>query len=393
MPRKRVERSTTVRKFAAVVMVGSLVAIIVGASGSFLGWFSSTSTVTLTSPRAGLVMSADAKVRLRGVQVGRVASISQRGDHAVLTLDIDSDQMSNIPQNVVAQIKSNTVFGAKSVYFDVPESGAVGRMYPGQEIDAKHVVVELKTVYQQLVAVLADLQPEKLNATVGAVNTALTGQGAEIGNSLEQLSNLLGKTNRHLPELDELIRQAAATTNVYGDVTGDLMRTIDNAVFTGNTLRSNASNFDALLMNVTGMATTINSTIAPTKRQLMSTLSDFDPVSQLLGYQSPGIACFLRTTALAADLAKPYMGGNNGMLQLYAGLLPGKEPYTYPQSLPVVGANGPPTCAGGLSDPTTTEHSDFYVTNNAPTPYQPRTTPKANRQKLFNLLFGEPKRG
>lgn len=387
-------RSNWVRKLAAVIMVGGLIAIIAAASGSFLGWFASTERVTLQAPRAGLVMSPDAKVRLRGVQVGTVKSITETGDHAVLALDINSDQMSQIPGNVTAQIKSNTVFGAKSVYFEVPPTGPSGQLQPGQNIDAQHVVVELNTVYQQLVAVLADIQPDKLNATVGAVNTALSGRGADIGNSLGTLSGLLGKTNPHLPELDELIRQTATVTNVYGDVMGDLMRTIDNAVYTGNTLRDNASNFDALLINVTGMANTINNDVlAPSKADLMATLSQFDPVSQLLGYQSPGISCFLRTTAIGADMAKPYEGGENGMLKLYAGLLPGKEPYTYPNSLPRVDAQGAPTCAGGLSNPNTTEHSKFYVTDNAPVPYQPRMTPKVNREKLFQLLFGEPDLG
>ena len=62
-------RSNWVRKLAAVIMVGGLIAIIAAASGSFLGWFASTERVTLQAPRAGLVMSPDAKVRLRGVQV------------------------------------------------------------------------------------------------------------------------------------------------------------------------------------------------------------------------------------------------------------------------------------------------------------------------------------
>ncbi|NDK88248.1 MCE family protein [Gordonia desulfuricans] len=391
---RRQERSVGVRRLAAVIMVGVLVALVVGASAQFLGWFASTERVTLQAPRAGLVMSPDAKVRLRGVQVGKVASITENGEQAVLELDIDSGQMSQIPGNVTAQIKSNTVFGAKSVYFEVPDNKPSGTLQPGQVIGAEHVVVELNTVYQQLVSVLATLQPEKLNATVGALTTALDGRGEQLGRSLEDLHELLGKTNPHLPELNELIRQTAATTDVYGDVVDDLMRTVDNAVYTGNTLRANASNFASLLLNVTSMADTINNdVVAPSKKDLMATLTQFDPVSQLLGYQAPGIACFLRTSAVASDIAKPYMGGRNGTLLLYAGLLPGKEPYTYPQSLPRVNADGPPTCAGGLSDPTTTAHSDFYVTDNAPTPYQPRTTPKFDRTKLFQLLFGEPKLG
>lgn len=78
---------------------------------------------------------------------------------------------------------------------------------------------------------------------------------------------------------------------------------------------------------------------------------------------------------------------------LYAGLQPGTDPYTYPQSSPIVGADGPPTCEGALSNPTTDVNTGFYVIDNAPVPYQPRTTPKASREKLFQVLFGEPARG
>ncbi len=390
---RRQERSKAVRRSAAVIMVAALVAVIAAAAGQFLGWFASTEQVTLVAPRAGLVMTTDAKVRLRGVEVGRVGSITEQDGQAVLTLDIASDQISHIPGNVGADIKSNTIFGAKTVNFVVPTSGPEGTLQPGQTIDGARVEVELNTVFQQLVNVLAELQPEKLNATVGAIDTALEGNGAAIGASLAQLDALLGTTNKYLPALNRLLREAATTTDIYADAMPDLMRTVDNFTYLGDSLVDNAANLDALLIDATGMANTINGILEPSKATLISTLTNLDPVSQLLGYQAPGIKCFLDTAAVGAQLAEPYFGGRNGMLMLYAGLLPGKEPYHYPQSLPRVGAAGPPTCAGGLSDPTTKQHSDFYVTDNAPVPYQPRTTPKVNREKLFQLLFTEPPRG
>ncbi len=44
----------------------------------FFGTFTSHETVTLTSDRAGLVMETNSKVKLRGVQVGRVSAIEGR---------------------------------------------------------------------------------------------------------------------------------------------------------------------------------------------------------------------------------------------------------------------------------------------------------------------------
>ncbi|GAB16731.1 Mce family protein [Gordonia effusa NBRC 100432] len=392
MSRKQ-ERSNGVRKLAAAAMVIALVALIVAASIQFLGGFKSTKPITVVAPRAGLVMNPDAKVKLRGVEVGRVDSITQKDGHAVLTLNISSDQLRMIPANVTADIKSNTIFGAKAVNFDVPASGPVGTLSAGAVIDADHVVVELNTVYQKLVAVLAKLQPEKLNATIGALNTALDGNGDNIGRGLAGLSTLLAKTNPHLPELNELFEQAASATNIYADVMPDLLRTVDNTIFLGNTLVDNTSNLDALLVNTTGMANTIDGILAPRKAQIIKMLSNLNPTATLLGYQAPGLRCFITATAAAGQMAAPIFGLNDGQLKLNAGLLPGKEPYRYPYNLPENNADGPPTCEGGLSNPRPKKKADFYVTDNAPQPYQPRTTPKFNSKKVFQLLFGAPPRG
>ena len=373
-------------------MVAVLLALIIGASASFLGAFKGTQQVTLVAPRAGLVMNPDAKVKLRGVEVGRVAEITERGGDAILTLDIADADMAKIPANVAADIKSNTIFGAKAVNFVVPGEPE-GTLTAGAEIPADRVVVELNTVYQQLVSVLAQLQPEKLNATLGAINTALQGQGEEIGVALEQLTALLGKTNPHLPALNRLFREGATVTNVYADSMPDLLRTVDNFTTVGNTLVDNTSNLDALLINATGMANTINGVIAPSKNTLIGALSDLDPIAALLGYNAPGIKCFLTASAVASEVAAPFLGERNGMLMLDASILPGKDPYQYPYDLPRVGVEGPPTCQGGLGDPATKVHAPFYVGDNAPQPYQPRTKPKANSQKLFQILFGEPPRG
>src|ERR1041384_6703552 len=58
--------------------------------------------VTLTSDRTGLVMETNAKVKLRGVQVGRVAAIKGGREPVELRLEIDHDQIKYIPANVEA---------------------------------------------------------------------------------------------------------------------------------------------------------------------------------------------------------------------------------------------------------------------------------------------------
>lgn len=374
-------------------MVGLLAGIVTLAAGQYLGWFDSTQRVTLYAPRAGLVMAPDAKVKLRGVEVGRVGTITESGDQAVLTLDMASDQLRFVPANVHADIKSNTIFGAKAVNLVIPAEGAAGQLKGGATIAESQVVVELNTVYQQLVEVLAQVEPEKLTVTMNAVGGALSGNGERLGVALTQLNNALGETNKHLPELNRLFTEAAGATNVYADAMPDLMRVVDNATVIGDLLVENTANLDALLINVTGMAGTADAVLSKSKKDLMATLTDLNPVTALLGYQAPGLRCFIVGASNAADVATPLLGGRNGMLLLDAGLIPGQDPYRWPQDLPEVRGDGPPTCEGGLSNVDAKKPIDFYVIDNAPQPYQPRTTAKVQPFKLFNLLFGGPARG
>ena len=67
---------------------------------------------------------------MRGVQVGRVATITGGSEPVSLKLDIDPDQIHYIPANVGAQISATTVFGAKYVdllYPERPQPAAAGR--------------------------------------------------------------------------------------------------------------------------------------------------------------------------------------------------------------------------------------------------------------------------
>src|SRR6201991_2846323 len=99
-------------RIAAAILAAILLAATVFTYLAYTAAFTKTDSVTVTSPRAGLVMDRDAKVKYRGVQVGEVKAIEYAGDQAKLTLAINSDELRFIPSNAVVRIASTTVFGA-----------------------------------------------------------------------------------------------------------------------------------------------------------------------------------------------------------------------------------------------------------------------------------------
>ena len=183
-----------IRALTGLVSVAVVAAIVAVAVGLFQGSFTETTPVTVLSPRAGLVMNPDAKVKMHGVQVGKVASIESRPDgQAVLRLAMYPSEMHLIPANVLVDLTSPTVFGAKFVELVAPAEPSAQSLHAGQVLDSQHVTVEVNTVFKQLTSVLGTLDPAKLNETLGAVSQALSGRGEKIGQAFSDLDSFLAK--------------------------------------------------------------------------------------------------------------------------------------------------------------------------------------------------------
>src|ERR1700727_1881159 len=162
-------RRSTVR-LAAALLASLLVAFAVLTYLSYSAAFASVDTVTVASPRAGLVMDNGAKVKFRGIQIGKVTDISYAGDQARLTLAINSDAMHYIPSNATVHIAGNTIFGAKSVEFLPPQTPSPTSLRPDAHVEASAVQLEVNTLFQSLVDLLHNNAPVQLNRTVSALS-------------------------------------------------------------------------------------------------------------------------------------------------------------------------------------------------------------------------------
>src|ERR1700741_2955680 len=169
----------------AVFLIAALVLWLVYLQ--FRGDFTAKTPVTMMSSRAGLVMDPGAKVTYNGVQVGRVASISEvRQDGkpaAKLILDLSPRYLKLIPANVDAKIVATTVFGQKYVSFTAPQNPSPQRITSRTVIDARSVTTEINTLFQTVTSISQPVDPVKLNRTLSAAAQALAGLGDRLGQS------------------------------------------------------------------------------------------------------------------------------------------------------------------------------------------------------------------
>ncbi|MBV9090999.1 MAG: MCE family protein [Mycobacteriaceae bacterium] len=323
---------------ATVVVVLGIVAI---AATLFQGGFTSTAPVTVISPRAGLVMNPDAKVKMRGVQVGKVDSIQTLPDgRAVLHLAMDPPQLHFIPANVLVDIASTTVFGAKFVQFVPPAAPSAKKMYPGQVLDAEHVTVEINTVFQELTSVLSALDPAKLNETLGGIASALNGRGEKIGQALADLDSFLATIDPSLPALAHDIAVSPQVFGAYADAAPDLLKTADNATRISQTFVDEQRNLDALLVSAIGLADIGNDVVGANRQALTDVLHLLVPTTDLTNQYNQALWCGLAGLLPLAYQNPPPVPG----VQVLAGFTLDRERYRFPTDLPKVAATGGPQC-------------------------------------------------
>ena len=194
---RTVSQSDTVPKRIAGAGLALFIVVVVALSLLlFVRAFDSRVPITVRSDRAGLVMEADASVRSRGVEIGNVKRIIQEYDGATLELEVDPAALEAIPANSPVSIGSNTIFGAKSVDFQAPTTPDTATLQRGDVVQASNVTTEVNTLFQDLSDLLIAIEPDKLNATLGAISGALDGRGEQLGQTVTDLNDYLQEIGR-----------------------------------------------------------------------------------------------------------------------------------------------------------------------------------------------------
>lgn len=332
---RRHEQPAYVRPLIGLATVLTILAVIGLPIGLFRGSFTKTVPVTVVSQRAGLVMYPDAKVKMRGVQVGKVGDIENRSDGtAVLHLQMDPGQLRMIPANVTAKIASSTVFGAKFVDLVPPPDAEATRLHAGQVFAGEHVTVEINTVFQQLVRVLDKIDPMKLNETLGAVSTAFNGRGQKIGQALTDFDKLLAEIE---PSLSTLEHEAATMPQVfraYADAAPDLTATVANTTTMSESIVAERESLDTFLLSAIGLADTGNEVLGENRQGLVDLTTTLEPTAQLVDKYHEQLGCSIGgLVPFAKSPPMPVPG-----IIITASFTLGKERYRYPDHLPKVAA-------------------------------------------------------
>ncbi|OBI81848.1 MCE family protein [Mycobacterium sp. 1245805.9] len=384
-------RRSSVR-LAAALLAGVIVAFVVLTYLSYTAAFASTDTVTVSAPRAGLVMDKGAKVKYRGIQIGKVTAIDYAGDQARLTLAISSDQMHFVPSNATVHIAGNTIFGAKSVEFVPPQAPSPTSLRPDAHVEASAVALEVNTLFQSLIDLLHKVDPVELNGTLSALSEGLRSHGDDFGSLLSGLNTLARQANPKLPALQEDFRSAGIVTNTYADAAPDLNTVFDNLPTINRTVVDKQKDLNDTLLATIGLSNNAYETLEPAEQNFIDAIKRLRAPIKLAHDYSPEFGCFFAGVDRGIKEFAPLIGVRKAGLFTSSSFVLGAPSYTYPESLPIVNASGGPNCRGLPDIPTKQTGGSFYrapflVTDNANIPYEPFTELQFDAPSTLQFLF------
>ena len=322
-----------------------IAAIVLTCSAFFAGTFNSYVQVTLTSNRTGLVMEPGAKVKMRGVEVGRVAGITGGSQPTSLKLEIFPNQVRYIPANVEAEIQATTAFGAKYVDLIYPDQPSPARLASGAVLRSRNVSTEINTVFDNLVGLLHQIDVSKLNAVLTALADGVRGQGQRIGEATTGANQVLLEVNPRMDTVAADWRSLKGFRNAYGAAAKDILATLDAASTTSATVTDHAKDLDALLLNTIGFSNSGIGLLGPNRDNMVNGINGLEPTTNLLVKYNPEYTCMLQGAKFFLDHGGYESIGGRSMLLADGALLFGDDPYAYPDNLPIVAARAAPAAS------------------------------------------------
>ncbi|MDP9102009.1 MAG: MCE family protein [Actinomycetota bacterium] len=309
--------------------------------------FTRVAIVDLLTDHTGNQLSRGADVRLRGVQVGTVRSVSSLGRGADVRLALDPAKLDRLPADLHAQLLPKTLFGEAFVAL-VPSPGSSARPLRDGDVvaqDRTQAAFATSQALDDLLPLLKALNPEAVSRTLNALSSSLRGRGDALGQNLVRTGAYLKAFNPSLGRLQADQQGLADLSNSYAVAAPDLLRTLDNLSFSSRSLVDQQAALTAFLHSTTDFAASARDVVATNADRLVRLARVSVGVAGVFARYAPEYACVLKGIVDITPEGERVFGGAQPGLHIRLLITRDQGPYA-PGDEPVFGDDHGPTCYG-----------------------------------------------
>ncbi len=281
---KRIGRLLTGLLVIAVVTAAT-VTLIRNSNGDFSGDY----PLSAVFPKAGEGLEPGSEVVFRGVQIGRVSTITLQNDKARVTMLVDPT--FNVPADATATIEPINLFGAEEVSLTSPNHNADAAPYLVRDGQFAHAnnSDSLGDLFAAAAPLLQKVNTDDLSTVLGELSQASQGEGPQIAKSIgagselaSLLNSTLGAQEVALDSFAQFVQAAAPDANGLNSVSGQVNAALPS--FNGE-----VGDYQKFLNSVIPFANDLASLLSSYRPDIDTILTAGDNVSRVLLAQQGNI--------------------------------------------------------------------------------------------------------
>jgi phospholipid/cholesterol/gamma-HCH transport system substrate-binding protein len=282
-----------------------VLALAIAALASFAFGGSGQKTLTADFPRA-ISLYEGSDVRVLGVPVGKVDSVTPSGTQVIVTMHYDSDVQ--IPADAKAVIISPSIVGDRFVQLTPAYSGGQA-LADGATLDQEHTAVplELDQIYSSLDDLTVALGPNGANQK-GALTDLLEttarnfgGQGKKFHRTIENFGKLSGTLADNKDQLFGSVRQLEGFVRTLAHNDRTVRRFNRTLAQVSGMLKGERGDLAASLHNLGTAMKQVSGFVRDNREILGKNIAGLDDVTQILVKQRAALAETLRNAPLALN--------------------------------------------------------------------------------------------
>jgi phospholipid/cholesterol/gamma-HCH transport system substrate-binding protein len=280
-------------------------------------------------------------VRIAGVEVGKISSVSLEGDHASISFSVNNDQ--HLTTTTRAAIHFANLLGQR--FLSILPGDSVGRpLHPGDVIPLSRTTpaIDLTEVFNGFQPLFSALSPNQVNQLSESLIQVFQGEAGTISDLVSQTASITNNLADRQQVIDGLLNSLSSvldTVGVHDTQLGQLIGNFDT-LFTG--LAGSRSQIGSAITNLASATTLTSSLIDQSQPTLNQDIAALASAVQGLSANQQGIDGVLQGfPGLMGALTKIQSSGNwinvylcnltvNVSGQLNISLVPGVTPPVYP---------------------------------------------------------------
>jgi phospholipid/cholesterol/gamma-HCH transport system substrate-binding protein len=271
---------TTLAKVVAFSLIAVVMTIGLGMKIANVGFFRDTYTLNAVFEDATGVFEGDA-VKLAGVDVGRVTGTEIEDGRAVVSFDVD--RSVRLTTDSVVGIRWRNVIGLRFLYV-YPGAGGGRVLEDGDRIPLSHTdsAGDIGEFLNRLGPILKAIDPEKANAFLDAVNTALSGQEAVVRTLFSEGATLAGELGDLDTEIQSLIRHSDRIMAAYASQDDEIGAIIEDLDTLGGDLAGMTEEINSLVVNFAAVQQEMDRLLEENRGNIDASISNLNSVARTL---------------------------------------------------------------------------------------------------------------